>query len=134
MSAIAHVTLRTPSLDGPRALVLPFPRSGSALAQSRSIPRDGFLLGRGERVFDEPFDDPAMSLRHAEVLLQGAGAMVHDLGSAAGTRLNGAVVQDSHVLAEGDVLRLGDTMLLYTTAAGAAAVVEERLPGEPELT
>ncbi len=134
MSAIARPTPRTPSLDAPRALLLPFPRAGSALAQSRSIPRDGFLLGRGERVFDEPFDDPAMSLRHAEVLLHGAGAMVHDLGTAAGTRLNGAAVHDSQALAEGDVLRLGDTMLLYTTTGGAPAVGEERIPGEPELT
>jgi DNA-binding NtrC family response regulator len=134
MPSIARPAPRTPSPDAPRALLLPFPPSGSTLAQSRPIPRGGFMLGRGERVFDEPFDDPAMSLRHAEVLLEGAGAMVHDLGTAAGTRLNGAAVHDSHALAEGDVLRLGDTMLLYTTTGGAPAKGEERILGEPELT
>jgi DNA-binding NtrC family response regulator len=91
------------------------------------------LLGRGAVVFDEPFDDPAMSARHAEVRFQGAQAVVHDLGSAAGTRLNGATMREPHALVEGDVLRLGDTMLVYTIRERAPAC-EERIPAEPELT
>ena len=119
--------------DGPpRALLLPFP--GHGLAQCRPIPRGGFMLGRGETVFDLPFDDPTMSPRHAEVCLQGTQAVVHDLGSPTGTRLNGAAVHDSHALAEGDVLRLGDTILVYTRFARSQAPNEDRPTTEPGLT
>jgi DNA-binding NtrC family response regulator len=121
--------------DAPRrALLLPFPRPGNGPAQSRPIPREGLLLGRGAAVFAEPFDDPAMSPRHAEVHLHGAEAVVRDLGSFAVTRLNGVAVRDSHALVEGDVLRLGDTMLVYTSLERAPAPCEERFAAEPELT
>ncbi|WP_248353231.1 sigma-54-dependent Fis family transcriptional regulator [Anaeromyxobacter oryzae] len=85
-------------------------------------------------MFDQPFGDPAMSPRHAEVRFQGAHAVVHDLGSAAGTRLNGVPVRESHTLAEGDVLRLGDTMFVYTSTEPPPAADEPRSATEPELT
>jgi DNA-binding NtrC family response regulator len=116
-----------------RALLLAFPHPGNGPTQSRHIPREGFLLGRGEAVFDTPFDDPAMSPRHAEVRLQGGQAVVHDLGSGSGVRVNGAPVRETHALAEGDVLRLGNTMLMYTSRE-RAPTVEERIALEPELT
>jgi DNA-binding NtrC family response regulator len=100
--------------------------------QSRSIPRHGFLLGRGERVFDEAFDDPAMSSRHAEVLLQGREAVVRDLGG--GTRLNGTPVLGSHALVEGDVLRLGNTVFVYSSRSQSPAHRAEQAFDQPELT
>ncbi len=132
MRASANIPQPNPSDGPPRSLLLPFPLRG--LAQYRPIPRSGFILGRGETVFDRPFDDPAMSPRHAEVCLQGAQAVVHDLGSPGGTRLNGAVVHESHALAEGDVLRLGDTMMVYTRYARISAASEERASFHPGLT
>jgi DNA-binding NtrC family response regulator len=134
MTPPADVIQMHPAGAPRRALLLPFPPPGNRPAQSRPIPREGFLLGRGEVVFDEPFADPAMSPRHAEVRLQGAQAVVHDLGSSAGTRLNGSTVRESHSLVEGDVLRLGDTMLVYTSTDRAPAAREERIPTEPQLT
>jgi DNA-binding NtrC family response regulator len=116
-----------------RALLLAFPHPGNGPTQSRPIPREGVLLGRGEAVFEKPFDDPAMSLRHAEVRVEGAQVVMHDLGSAAGVRVNGAAVRESHALVEGDVLRLGDTILMYTSRERAPAG-PERFPLEPELT
>ena len=122
--------------DAPvQALLLPFPRPGTGPAQSRPIPCDGILLGQGEAVFAAPFADPSMSSRHAEVLLDGAQAVLHDW--ARGVRLNGATVLGSHVLAEGDVLRLGDTMLLYSSQGGvpsAPSATRERKAEERELT
>jgi DNA-binding NtrC family response regulator len=132
MSSPAHVVLMPLAGASHRALLLPFPHPGTGPTQSRSIPSDGFLLGRGELVFDEAFDDPTMSPRHAEVLLQGAEAVVHDLGG--GTRLNGARLLGSHALVEGDVLRLGDTVLVYTSQAGLPAPAHEQTQEEPDLT
>jgi len=134
MSPSARAVQVQPADASPRALLLPFPRLGTGPPQSRPIPHRGVLLGRGEQVFDEPFDDPTMAPRHAEIQLHGAQAVVRDLGSNAGTRLNGAVVRESHPIEVGDVLRLGDTMLVYTSMARAPGGREERIAAEPELT
>jgi DNA-binding NtrC family response regulator len=101
---------------------------------SRAIPLDGILLGRGERVFDEPFDDPALSVRHAEVHVQGAEAVVRDLGSRTGTRLNGIALHDAHPLVEGDVLRLGDTMLVFSKEGRFPVARADRADAELQLT
>ena len=132
MSATAHAR-PVPQVDTQGwVLQLPFPPPGYVPAQSCSIPDQGLLLGRGELVFDEAFDDHAMSPRHAEILRQGAMAVVHDLGG--GIRLNGAIVLGSHPLVEGDVLRLGDTLLVYTNLGGTPVVGEEPVPDAPGLT
>jgi DNA-binding NtrC family response regulator len=130
----ANVTRIRPADAPPRALLLAFPHPGNGPAQSRPIPRQGILLGRGEVVFDEPFGDPAMAPRHAEVRLHGTQAVVHDLGSERGTRVNGAAVREPHGLVEGDVLRLGDTLFVYTSRERIAGAGAERIPIVPELT
>ena len=104
----------------PLVLQLPFPHPGCGPSQARPIPRHGVLLGRGEVVFELPFADPAMAPRHAEIVRQGGHAVVHDLGSAGGTRLNGAPLLAPQILVEGDVLRLGDTLLIYARCNVAA--------------
>ena len=134
---MASATSRSqvPSADATPALLLPFPsRSDEHTGQRRSITRDGIVLGRGEQVFDVPFGDPRMAPRHAEVRVQGGQVILHDLGSPAGTRLNGVAMRGEHGLAEGDVLRIGDTMLVYTSMDRAPAGREERVAAEPELT
>jgi DNA-binding NtrC family response regulator len=98
---------------------------------SCAIPRDGILLGRGEWLFDEPFDDPAMSARHAELLVRGDQATVRDLGSRNGTRLNGVALRDEQPLVEGDVLRLGDTILVFSNRGHSPVL---RANAEPQLT
>jgi DNA-binding NtrC family response regulator len=116
-----------------RALVLAFPQGGHRSTQSRTIPRCGVLLGRGASVFDAPFDDPGMSIEHAEIRIEGEIAVVRDLGSAAGTGLNARPLHGTHALVPGDVLRMGDTLLVYSRWAGADEV-EASAGVEPELT
>jgi len=117
-----------------QALLLPFPRGGTRPAQSRPVPRAGLVLGRGQEVFAEPFDDPAMAPQHAELRFQGAHAFVHDLGSGAGTRLNGANLGEARELREGDVLRLGDTALVFTSLDRIRGAGASPNSAEPELT
>ena len=134
MTPMARVIPMHPVESPPPALLLAFPRPGDRPSQRRPIPRAGLLLGRGETIFDEPFDDPAMAPRHAEIQLQGKHAVVNDLGSGAGTRLNGATLSESRALVEGDVLRIGDTVFVYTSRERFPAGPGKSTAEQPELT
>ncbi len=130
-----NAEIAAPASEAPllRALVLAFPHDGHRSTQSRTIPRGGVLLGRGSSMFDVPFDDPGMSIQHAEIRIESGIAVVRDLGSAAGTGLNGQPLHGTHALVQGDVLRMGDTLLVYSRAA-AADEGELSAGAEPELT
>lgn len=116
------------------ALLLPFPPPGNGPAQSRAIPGEGILIGRGEKVFEQPFDDPTMTTRHAEVRVHGGQMVIQDLGGGRGTRLNGVPLREPRGLQEGDVLRIGNTTLLYTSRDRLLPIPEDRSHGQPELT
>ncbi|WP_156750244.1 FHA domain-containing protein [Mycobacterium sp. E2479] len=62
-------------------------------------------------------DDITVSRRHAEFHAQNGEFRVVDLGSLNGTYLNRAAVE-SAVLANGDVLQIGNFRLIFLTAAG----------------
>jgi DNA-binding NtrC family response regulator len=134
MTAPARPVAVHPPDPPPPALLLAFPHPGNRPLQARPIPRGGFLLGRGEAVFDQPFEDPAMAPRHAEVRIRDGQAVVNDLGSGSGTRLNGVALRERRVLEEGDVLRLGDTLFVYSTRVRLPESTGKPSPDEPELT
>lgn len=52
-------------------------------------------------------DNPAVALEHAVITSDGGGYTIIDRGSITGTYVNGSPVE-SHVLAKGDVLEIGD--------------------------
>ena len=71
--------------------------------------------------------DPTVSRAHARLVRGPEGYVVEDLGSANGTALNYARLGAPRLLADGDLLKLGSTVLVYRTprpapvlAAGAA--------------
>ncbi|MFL5312292.1 MAG: sigma 54-interacting transcriptional regulator [Myxococcales bacterium] len=68
-------------------------------------------------MFAEPFEDARMSVRHAEIRIDGGRTFVRDLASGGGTRLNGDALIGERGLDAGDVLRLGDTLFVYAPAA-----------------
>ncbi len=120
----------TPSVGPPGpALVWCFPR-GRARSAWRSVPRSGVVLGRGRPVFGEPFGDATLSDEHAKVTLRpGNKVSVRDLGSRAGTRVNGEPLVGERELRPGDVLRLGDTLVVLVEAPPSEATDVGELVG-----
>ena len=90
-------------------------------------------VGVGRRADNEvalPWDNE-VSRRHAQLTRASDGWAVVDEGSRNGSYLNGERVTNPHPLRDGDVLRFGDTVVLFR----APVVVEERGPAlslEPE--
>jgi DNA-binding winged helix-turn-helix (wHTH) protein len=58
-------------------------------------------------------DSSTVSRHHARVHVDGAHALLEDLGSKNGTRLNDERVRDARELHDGDVIRLGAVQLLF---------------------
>ena len=113
------------------SLVLAFNDEGRSKTEHRLIPRGGLVLGLGAAVYDAPFADTRMSVRHAEIGLDSGQPFVRDLGSGGGTRLNGDALTGKRSLTPGDVLRLGDTLFVYAPAAEVTLVeAESELIGE----
>jgi hypothetical protein len=56
--------------------------------------------------------DARASRQHAEIRAQGNGFVVHDLESMNGTLVNGTAIRE-HPLADGDEVRLGNTVLRF---------------------
>ena len=111
--------------------MLAFNDQGRGATEHRQIPRGGLMLGFGADVFDEPFTDVRMSARHAEVGLEDGRPFVRDLEGGNGTRLNGDALFGKRALVPGDVLRLGDTLFVYATAAAVTLPEpESELVGE----
>jgi nucleotide-binding universal stress UspA family protein len=56
--------------------------------------------------------DARASRQHAEIRAQGNGFVIHDLDSMNGTLVNGTAIRQ-HPLADGDEIRLGNTVLRF---------------------
>jgi hypothetical protein len=78
------------------------------------------VLGR-DPSSDLRFDHAVVSRRHAVMRARGNGYTIQDLGSANGTRINGAGVAGTSLLRDGDHLQLGGQIdLIYEQGLGAA--------------
>jgi hypothetical protein len=87
-------------------------------------PLDGELvLGREQGSADLVLNDPGVSRRHAAVRAQGGAITVEDLGSSNGTFVNGQRTSGEVVLAEGDEVQLGGTVLTVHGGDAATAML-----------
>ena len=86
-------------------LVVDGPGTRHELSTGRNV------IGRGTEA-DIRLPDTGVSRKHADVQLHGTTVVVEDLGSTNGTLVNGRRVgrQD---LADGDVIRIGHSVLVY---------------------
>jgi transcriptional regulator with GAF, ATPase, and Fis domain len=103
----------TAELERP-ALTLVYGRGGLQPLESRALPYEGLQIGRGLPVFGgQPLNDRSISRRHASIELQRGAWIVRDLGSRNGVLLNGALINEQAPLSPGDVLRIGETLLVF---------------------
>ena len=84
---------------------------GPGEARTVPVPQDGLLvLGRDPKVLVR-LEDEKVSRRHAQVRAARGEVTVEDLGSTNGTYVNGERLTGPRVLAHGDEIRIGGTVL-----------------------
>lgn len=95
------------------------------------------LLGRGEGA-DFRLRDRAISRLHARISPLAEGHAIEDLGTANGVYVNGARVHGPHLLEDGALVELGQTLLRYSAgrpphrASQAASPTPVPLPARPD--
>jgi FHA domain/TIR domain len=116
-----------PATEGPPRLVVLSPE---ALRRRRVyVSRDQFMVGRAA-ANDLVLDDPYVSRVHAVLGRRGDDVTVQDLGSAAGTTVNGNPVTVPQRLSPGDVVGFAGVRLRYE-GAGAEAGPQSAQPAFP---
>jgi hypothetical protein len=83
------------------------------LLQEFDLPPGETLIGRGPdcRI---TLVDPLVSRHHAKVRIEGARAVIEDLGSRNGCRVNARLIRGQHVLRDGDRIRIGTQELVFS--------------------
>ena len=83
------------------------------------LDRDVATLGRREdNAYVVP--DPRVSRVHAEVRREASAVIVTDLGSSAGTKVNGAEIDGPRVVRHGDVVSFGPVAATFEDPAAAS--------------
>lgn len=84
------------------------------------------VLGRSSEC-DVCLESQGISRRHAELREEGAAVLLHDLGSSNGTHLNEKRVTNPVVLKDGDLVRLGASVLKFYEGQSLDALLHDRL-------
>ena len=88
------------------------------LLQEFDLPRGATILGRSSDCH-VTIEDPLVSRHHARIVLEGDRAVVYDLNSRNGVKVNGAPVKDPVELKDGDRLRIGTQELVFCRVEAA---------------
>ena len=111
----------TPPRANPAARPAPAPAPAPARTIEASVTIDGRtqMLRQGTNTFgrsssssDFVIDDPGVSRRHLEIVVEGDRAVANDLGSTNGTLLHGRKLT-SATLSDGDILLAGEAEVHY---------------------
>jgi hypothetical protein len=98
------------------------------LLQEFDLPPGDTLIGRSEDCRITLFD-PLISRKHARIRVDADSAILEDVGSRNGCRVNGAPVKGSHVLADGDRIRIGTQELVFCDTSSAPSGRQHRPTG-----
>jgi hypothetical protein len=88
------------------------------LLQEFDLPRGATILGRSSDCH-VTIEDPLVSRHHARIVLEGDRAVVYDLNSRNGVKVNGAPVKDPVELKDSDRLRIGTQELVFCRVEAA---------------
>lgn len=103
----------------------------SAPSKEFELVRSEYVIGRDDGV-DIVISTPAVSRRHARVMLEGDGYIIEDLGSSNGTFVNGDRLIGRRKLQHGDEVRLGQAITLrYSTPVEEEAEKTAMRPPTP---
>lgn len=107
---------------GDQAEPIPMPPGAFFIIDGeRHFPLDRPVVNLGRRLENQiVLDDPHVSRMHAQLRVREGRFVLFDLGSTAGTRVNGRPIRQ-HVLRAGDVIRIGGCSLVYGEDPGGAA-------------
>jgi predicted component of type VI protein secretion system len=86
------------------------------------------LIGRGDDCQITIYD-PSISRHHARIVVDNERAMMEDLGSRNGCRVNGNPVKDLTELADGDRIRIGTQELVFSEMREQSQVHPHRKTG-----
>ncbi|MBP7867663.1 MAG: FHA domain-containing protein, partial [Acidobacteria bacterium] len=89
--------------------------------QEKELQAVEFRIGRGPQN-DLVLDDSFASTQHAAFRLEAGAWVIHDFGSANGTRLNNQRISGSHPIQTGDIVQIGHTKFVFTLGQGAPVV------------
>jgi len=94
------------------------------LLQEFDLPPGETVLGRSPECH-VTIDDPLVSREHAKIVVEDERAVVRDLGSRNGLKVNGQQVRGEQVLNDGDRIRIGNQEVVFSR------VVAAKRPGRP---
>lgn len=103
-------------------------RRGPQPNQIYELNKDVMTLGR-DITNDVVISDPEVSRHHARLNRTGMGYSAEDLGSTNGIFVNGQRVRGLHALSHGDMLGIGETVLLAYEALAVPAESQATLVG-----
>ncbi|MFL5305856.1 MAG: sigma 54-interacting transcriptional regulator [Polyangia bacterium] len=110
-----------PRARGPQRLVV---TSGPDRGRARALDREEITIGKREDA-DLPLTDPTVSRHHCVVVAAPFGALIRDLGSRNGVRIDGHWIESAY-LRTGALVRLGETVLVLDSNQPVAADAEAR--------
>ncbi|RBP65123.1 type III secretion system (T3SS) inner membrane Yop/YscD-like protein [Brevibacterium sanguinis] len=101
-----------PVRSAPQPRVRTISASVTIHGQTFPLNRGSNIFGRSSNSSDFVIDDPGVSRRHFEIVVESDHAVANDLGSTNGTLLHGRRLTSAN-LADGDVLMAGDAEVRY---------------------
>ena len=108
-------------------------RSGPTPGATYSLEGDQIVIGR-DSSSGVPINDAEISRKHARLTFQGGKYVLEDLGSTNGTFVNGQRLVSPVVLKSGDVVSLGEQIVLMFEALSAdpgETLISRKSPARP---
>ena len=103
-------------------------RQGLTPGKVFELARDVIVIGRDLKA-DVVLNDPEISRNHCRLVAQGAGYQVEDMESTNGTFVNQQKVTTPRMLQPGDLVGLGENLVLEYGVSDAAAATIVMQPG-----